>query len=957
MAFIVPDKKAIPELEEEALKFWKEKKIFEKSIDKNSKDNLYVFYDGPPFISGLPHYGHILGSIAKDIVPRYWTMKGKRVERVWGWDAHGLTVENRVQENLGIKNRRDIEDYGLEKFTEACYEYTSRVSAEWEWYVDRIGRWVDFKNAYRTTDQKYMESVIWAFKQLYDKGFIYEGIRTSLYCPTCGTPVSDFEIAMDNSYKEVEDPSITVKFPITTDRKFKGTNLLAWTTTPWTLPSNRALVVDEKETYVLAESEGEKYILAKPRLNFVFKDKKYTVEVELNGKDLIGLEYEPPYRIFASKGGEFKVYSYESMVTMEDGTGIVHSAPGFGEVDTEMGKHYGLTLMMTLDDEGRFLAGTNDKNDKNLLEGVFYLKSNDLILEDLEKRNILFRNEKVVHRVPYHDRCNTLLVQKAQNSWFINVQDIKDKLIETNSAINWVPDYIKHGIFESTIKQAPDWCISRNRFWATPMPIWESQEGDRIVVSSIKEIEELSGQKVTDLHRPYIDSVVIKKDGKEYKRRSEVLDSWMEAGSMPFAQIHYPFENQEKFEKNFPGDYIVEYKGQIRAWFQRMHILSTLLFGFHCFNNCVVTGVMAGSDGRKMSKTYKNYADPKEMILNYGGDALRLYLMDSPLMSGENTNFDETELKTKSRNVLNPLWNSVKYFLIYANLHNWDYKKAAESKNVLDKWIVARVNQVIKDFTLGLNAYNIPPAVRSVEDFVDDLSRWYVRRSRDRIVEGDNEALSTLYYVLVTFAKASAPAIPFVCENIYKNLVVSVDNFAPESVHLCDYPGYDEKIIEESKDIFENMKKARDIISSALSIRVSKAIPVRQALGKLEVKSDLYIPNEYFSLVLDEVNVKEIVFVDSLNKNKGWVKDETGLVSFDTNLTPELVKEGLVREFIRKIQDLRKESGLSVSDEISVTYKKDEETDSIVNGFSDEIKKKIGARNIKPGEDFSIEKI
>ncbi|MFZ2664600.1 MAG: class I tRNA ligase family protein, partial [Patescibacteria group bacterium] len=691
-----------------------------------------------------------------------------------------------------------------------------------------------------------------------------------------------------------------------------------------------------------------------PRLDFIFKDKKYDMEEEIKGSDLIGMEYEPPYRIFASKEGEFKVYSYKGMVTMEDGTGIVHSAPGFGEIDTEMGKHFGLTLMMTLNDEGEFLPGTDSKNP---YEGMFYLKSNNLILEDLEKRNILFRNERTVHRVPYHDRCNTLLVQKAQNSWFINIQSVKDKLIETNKSINWIPEYIKHGVFEKTIEQAPDWCISRNRFWATPMPVWESSDGDRIVVSSIKEIEELSGQKVTDLHRPYIDSIIIKKDGKEYKRRTEVLDSWMEAGSMPFAQIHYPFENQEKFEKNFPGDYIVEYKGQIRAWFQRMHIMSTLLFESRCFNNCVVTGVMAGSDGRKMSKTYKNYTDPKDVILNYGGDALRLYLMDSPLMSGENTNFDETELKIKLRNVLNPLWNSVKYFLIYANLHNWDYKKSVVSKNVLDKWIVARLHQVIKDFDLGLKSYNIPPSVRSIEDFVDDLSRWYVRRSRDRITEGDNEALSTLYYVLVTFAKASAPAIPFVCENIYRNLVSSVDASAVESVHLCDYPDYDEKILESAKDILKNMEKARKIVSSALSIRVSKSIPVRQVLGSLEIKLELSIPNEYFNLVLSEVNVKEMVFVDSLDENQGWIKDEPNLVSLNTELTPELIKEGLLREFIRKVQDLRKELGLLVSDEIVVTYEKGGEMESVISEFSNDIKKKIGAMELKPGEDFSVKKI
>ncbi|MBW6441994.1 isoleucine--tRNA ligase [Patescibacteria group bacterium] len=949
MSFKIPEKKSIPEFEDEVLEYWKSNNIFEKSVEKNPEDNLYVFYDGPPFVSGLPHYGHLLASIAKDVIPRYWTMRGKRVERVWGWDAHGLTVENRVQEELGIENRRDIEKYGLDKFTQACYDYTSKTSAEWEWYVNKIGRWVDFENAYRTTDQKYMESVMWAFKQIYEKGLIYEGVRTSLFCPTCGTPVSDFEIAMDNSYRDEEDPSITVKFKVNSDGKFEGFYLLAWTTTPWTLPSNRALVVDEKETYVSVDFENEKYILAKERLDFVFESDTYKIVSEFPGKDLIGLDYEPLYRFYSSKEGEFKVYSFEGMVTMEEGTGIVHSAPGFGEVDTAMGRHYGLTTMMTLDDEGKFLPGSEEKNP---YEGMFYLKANSLILDNLVDRDILLKNEKTTHRVPFHDRCNTLLVQKAQNSWFIDIQSIKDDLIKNNQDINWVPEYIKHGIFEKTIDQAPDWCVSRNRFWATPMPVWESEDGDRIVVSSIQEIKDLSGKKVKDLHRPYIDEIVLKKDGKEYKRRTEVLDSWMEAGSMSFAQIHYPFENQEKFEKNYPGDYIVEYKGQVRAWFQRMHIMSTLLFDSRCFNNVIVTGVMAGTDGRKMSKTYKNYPDSRDILNKYGGDALRLYLMSSPLMSAENTNFDEVELKNKLRNVLNPLWNSAMFFLMYAETNNWDEKKAVESTNILDKWIILRLNQVIRDISENIESYNIPPAVKSLEDFVDDLSRWYVRRSRDRISSGDNEALSTLYKVLIEFSKASAPIIPFISENIYRNLKID-----SESVHLCDYPSWDEQVLDQSEEILNNMKKTRDIVSQALSIRVEKSVPVRQVLSSLAVLKENQVPEEYQYLITDEVNVKNIEFLDSLNEKEGWEFDGSNSVKLDLQITEELKKEGMLRDFIRKVQGLRKEAGLSVSDEIILTYKNDEEMGNIVDIFNEEIRNKLLAKEIIPGDEIKVEKI
>lgn len=952
MAFKVPEKKLIPEFENEALDYWKKNNIFEKSVEKNPEDNLYVFYDGPPFISGLPHYGHLLVSVAKDVIPRFWTMKGKRVERLWGWDAHGLTVENRVQEKLGIENRRDIENYGLEKFTEACYEYTSKVSAEWEWYIDKIGRWVDFENAYRTTDRNYMESVMWAFKQIYEKGLIYEGTRTSLFCPNCGTPVSDFEIAMDNSYRDETDPSITVKFKVVTEGKFKDAFLLAWTTTPWTLPSNRALVVDDKETYVSVSFENSTYILAQKRLDTVFADKTYEIKEEFFGSSLVGLDYEPLFRFYASKEGEFKVYSYEGMVTMEEGTGIVHSAPGFGEVDTEMGRHYNLTIMMTLDDEGKFLPGNQEKNP---YEGMFYLKANPLILEDLVERGIIFKNEKATHRVPYHDRCNTLLVQKAQNSWFIDIQKIKGDLIENNKEINWVPDYIKHGVFEKTIEQAPDWCISRNRFWATPMPVWESADGDRLVFSSIKEIEEASGQEVRDLHRPYIDEIVINKNGKEYKRRPEVLDSWMEAGSMSFAQLHYPIENQEKFEKNYPGDYIVEYKGQVRAWFQRMHIMSTLIFNTRCFNNVIVTGVMAGTDGRKMSKTYHNYPDPKGVMEQYGGDALRLYFMGSPLMSGENTNFDETELKNKSRNVLNPLWNSAMFFFMYAQTNNWDEKNKVVSENVLDKWILVRLNQVIKDISDNLISYNVPPAVKSLEEFVDDLSRWYVRRSRDRISTGDNEALSTLYQVLIEFSKASAPLIPFMSENIYKFLQGDVDGEL-DSVHLADFPSFDEKLTEESEEILKNMKKARDIVSQVLSIRVEKALPVRQVLNSIAILKENNIPEEYKKLILDETNIKNIEVVSSLDEKSFWELDISNSVKLDMEITPELLKEGKLRDFIRNIQDLRKEMGLSISDEIILTYKKDDGTEEIVDSFNEEIKKKLLAKDIIAGEETKVEK-
>lgn len=951
------DNKSIPQMEDEVIAFWKKNKVFEKSVEKNPKENSYVFYDGPPFISGLPHYGHLLSSIAKDVVPRYWTMKGKKVERVWGWDAHGLTVENRVQKILGIKNRKEIETFGLEKFIVECYKYTSEISAEWEWYIDKIGRWADMKNAYKTTDQNYMESVIWAFKQLYDKGFIYEGVRTSLYCTTCGTPVSNFEIAMDNSYKDVEDPSITVKFPVTSDGEFKGVSVLAWTTTPWTIPSNRGLVVKKDETYVVVECSGEKYVVAKARMDVVFAGKEFKVLKEFAGSQLVGLAYEAPYNFYAPNDKDFKIYEYEGMVTMEEGTGIVHSAPGFGEIDTEMGNHYGLTVMLSLDDEGKFIQGTGTGDQKNPYTGMYYAKANKYILEDLEKRNILFANSTIVHRFPFHDRCDTLLIQKAQKSWFIKISAAKDKLLETNEKINWIPEHLKEGRFKLGIEQAPDWCISRSRFWATPMPVWQAEDGDRIIIASIKELEELSGKNVKDLHRPYIDQIVIKKGGKTYKRIPEVLDCWMESGSMPYAQYHYPFENKDKFEANFPGDYITEYISQVRAWFYVTHVLSTMIFGSNAFKNVIATGVMAGNDGRKMSKTYGNYTDPKEILENYGGDSLRLYLMGSPLMLAENANLDEEMIKTKLKTVLNPLWNSLKYFVIYAGQFEWNESKIEKSEDTLDKWITIRLHQTIKEISENIEKYTIPPAVRSIEVFVDDLSRWYVRRSRDRISQGDNAALSTLYSVLLNFSKAAAPIIPFISENIYQGLKPYTKNSHKESVHLEEYPGFDQDIAADKDNFAKNMSITRDLASSILAFRVARGVGIRQPLKSAAATLDKNIPLEFVQILKDEVNIKDFDLVDTLDMKPGLVKDDAMTVAVDFTLNEDLRAEGRARELIREIQDLRKKENLSVSDTVDVTVQSNEENIEVLKKFGTEIKKKVAARNIVAGVSTAISKV
>ncbi len=947
--FTLPENKKIPELEKEVLEFWNENKIFEKSVEERPKDNSYIFYDGPPFISGLPHPGHLLGSVAKDLIPRYWTMKGKRVERVWGWDAHGLTVENKVQDRLDIKHRRDIENYGLEEFTEACYDYTSEISSEWDWYIDRIGRWADLENAYRTTDQTYMESVFWAFKQLYEKGLIYKGIRTSLYCTVCGTPVSDFEIAMDNSYKEVEDPAVIVKFKIKDAGRFEGVNMLAWTTTPWTIPSNRALVVDPGQMYSLVEYASDDYVTASPLVETVFEDRDYKVRDEFLGIELIGLSYQPPYDFYGSNEKDFKVYSYEEMVNMEEGTGVVHSAPGFGDVDTEMGRHYDLTLMLTLNSEGHFKPGDAGENP---FEGDFYKKANKLIRKDLKHRDLLFSDKTLTHRVPYHDRCDTVLIHRAQSSWFMDIQEIKEDMLENAKNINWVPSDIKEGRFKHIIETAPDWCISRNRFWATPMPVWESEGGERIIVGSIEELEDLSGQKVKNLHRPYIDEITIEKDGKVYKRIPEVLDSWFEAGSMPYAQFHYPFENKEKFEQNFPADYVVEYVAQVRAWFNVMHRLSTAIFDSHAFKNAICNGVMAGSDGRKMSKTYGNYTDPKKLLKTLGGDAFRLWLMNSPLMVGGNAGFEESEIKVKQKNVLNLLWNSLRYFVMYANKFEWELsQKEEDSSHIMDIWIKTRLEDTKKTVSQNIEKYIVPPAVQALEDFVSDLSRWYIRRSRNRISNGDNEALSTLYEVLLQFAKIAAPTIPFMTESIYQVLKDPKD---PISIHLCMFPEFDNTFFEKNKDVLIKMESDREVVSKVLAVRDKEGIGLRQPLSDFVTKKSVNYPE----VVKKELNIKEIIRQEVDNSlSANYIVGEDELVALNTEITEELEIEGEKRNVIRNLQKERKKAGLGLSQKITATIPDTELHAKLLDRYNDEISKDVAAVEIKLGAAYGVEEI
>ncbi|MBN2016369.1 isoleucine--tRNA ligase [Candidatus Dojkabacteria bacterium] len=954
--FKIQNYKSVSEREDKTTIWWKREKMFERSIDARPENNRYSFLDGPPFVTGIPHYASLLPRMAKDVIPRFKTMQGYKVRHVWGWDCHGLPIEEKTEKKVGLKNRREIETYGINKFIEACRKYVEETSSEWGWYVDKIAEWVNLKDAYRTMDTDYMESVLWVFKTLYDKGLIYEGVKTLLYCTRCGTPVSKFEIAMDNSYADMEDPAVTVEFPITTSGNFKGAQILAWTTTPWTLPSNRALVIDPKETYVQFSGNvpGNTYIVAKKRLKKIMRKDKYKVIREFKGKELLGLEYEAPFDYFPPNKNDFKVYAYKGMVTMEEGTGVVHSAPGFGEIDTEMGKHYKLTTMFSVDDEGKFIDKVRD------YKGMYVKDADKKIIGDLEKEDRLFKVEKIVHSYPYCWRCQTPLIQRAQKSWFINVQTLKPLLLRQAKKINWVPaKFAKR--FENNIKDAPDWCISRTRYWATAMPVWKCDKCKEIeVFGSIKEIENRSRQKVKNLHRDGVDPIAFpcKKCTGIMKRIPEVLDSWMDAGSMPYGQIHYPFENEDLFKKTFPADYIIEYVAQIRAWFYVMHVLSNALLGANSFKNVVVTGVLWGTDGRKMSKSFGNYPDPKATLEKYGGDAMRLYFMSSPIMLGDDMNFNEQDLRNQVSTVIFPFYNSFKYFVTYANLHKFKPNSGlvaglsnSKPKSFLDKWILVRLKKFHQEIAGYLEKYEMPPATRTVAPFINDLSTWYIRRSRNRFVEGDKDALQTLYYVLVQTAKITAPIIPFVSEEVYGRLIADLNLKAKESVHLCDYPEI-KKLTVSEKNLLDEMQLARDLASLGQATRVDARIKVRQPLESLRVKGKR-LKVWMVDILKEELNVKKVENARSLRKTKGWsVQESKGLkVALDTTITDELRQEGLVRELVRAIQDTRKKSGFKQEDRVEVSISTDsEEIREVIKKWNKDILQQTNSLKVALGQ-------
>jgi len=1144
-----PNKSEVAKREEETLKFWKENKIFQKSLEKNSGKKEFVFYDGPPFATGLPHTGSLLASVIKDVIPRYKTMRGYYVRRRWGWDTHGLPVENMIEKDLGLKSKKDIELIGIEKFNETCRAKVLMYAHDWQKYVDRIGRWVDFDNSYKTMDASYTESIWWALKQMHEKGLLYEGRKVLMYCPHCETPLAKAEIAMDNSYKDVTEEAVTVKFRVTKSYVL-GSNcsnsyLLAWTTTPWTLPANVALAAGPEIEYALVshptlsydkrgrDEVRERYIVASALVEKHF-GKEAKIEKTFLGKELVGLEYEPLFDVPKMHSDKsYKVYAAD-FVSTEEGTGIVHTAVIYGEDDYQLGLKNNLPMVPILNPNGTYNVDAPE-----FLRGQYIKKADKMVIEDLERpeRNLLFAKALNTHSYPHCYRCGTALIYNALSSWFINIQKIKERMIELNEKINWVPEHLKHGRFLNIVENAPDWTISRNRYWASPLPIWKcneckkvdvvgsleelsnritksgnryffmrhgrtarngtgvisddpsntdpvTEEGDLEIRESTNKLKEskielivyspyqrtkqtaqivasvlgleknqmiederlgeirtnMTGKKwseywpqfggrkdrlsvviegaenlgsvrrramealfeleakhvgknilivtheaVTmmtqvgilaeankmqkayedrlprsfenaevgelpfwpfphnanyelDYHRPYIDVIKLKCScGGIMTRIPEVVDCWVESGSMPFAEYHYPFENKTEFEKRFPGDFIAEYIAQTRTWFYYMLAISTALFDQESFKNVVTTGNILAADSSKMSKSKKNYTDPLIIMDQYGADALRHTLMISVVMQGEDVNFRDDEVKEVYQRLVNILWNSVQFYALYSQNHNSQFA-IHNSKNILDRWILARLGELHHEVTENLDKFDTVKAGRPIRNFVDDLSTWYIRRSRDRFKsenEKDKEsAIETTRFVLLELSKLIAPFMPFLAEQVYKAVGGEF-----ESVHLENWPEI--KSDNEHSDILQNMRITREIVSLALEARQKAGIKVRQPLQSLQINQKLN--QEYLELIKDEVNVKEVMSGTQ--------------IKLDTNITPELKLEGEMRDLVRAVQEKRKDLGLQPGDMISITLPTS--LSGLAAKYESEIKKAVHAEKIEVAEieEIKIEKI
>jgi isoleucyl-tRNA synthetase len=967
-----------PRLEEDILARWAKDDTFQASIDQHDAGehgaNEFVFYDGPPFANGLPHYGHLLTGYVKDAIPRYQTMRGRRVERRFGWDCHGLPAEVKAEQELGISGHPEITAFGIDRFNDACRTSVLQYTDDWRQYVTRQARWVDFDNDYKTLDLSYMESVMWAFKTLWDKGLIYEGFRVIAYCWRCETPLSNTETRMDDVYRDRQDPALTVGFELDS-----GERMLAWTTTPWTLPSNLALAVGDDIDYVVVELDGVRYVLAEALLGaYAAELGEATTVATLKGSELVGRRYRPLFDYFADTPNAFTVLSAD-FVSTEDGTGIVHLAPGFGEDDQVVANAAGIPTICPMDEHGQYTSEVTD------WVGTHVFDANPLVIRELKERGVVMRHATYDHPYPHCWRCAQPLVYRAISSWFVEVTKFRDRMVELNQDITWQPAHIKDGSFGKWLENARDWSISRNRFWGSPIPVWQSDDPNhpRIdVYGSIAQLEADFGVEVDNLHRPAIDDLVRPNPddptGASMMRRvPEVLDCWFESGSMPFAQVHYPFENQDWFEHHYPGDFIVEYIGQTRGWFYTLHVLATALFDRPAFSNCVSHGNVLGDDGRKMSKSLNNYPDPREMFDTHGADAMRWYLLSSSILRGGDGMVTEEGMRDTVRHVLLPLWNSWYFLTLYANAAGHQGVERTDSSNVLDRYVLAKTRELVVDMTDTLDQFDLFGACQVVRNYLDVLTNWYVRRSRDRFWAGDHDAIDTLHTVLSILTRVSAPLLPLLAEEIHSGLH-GTDQAS--SVHLTQWPDADE--LPADADLVDTMDLVRDVCSATLSVRKAHQRRVRLPLNSVTIAADdADRLADFVDVIADEVNVRRVELTSDVgsvaterlqlvpaklgprlgkdvqqviraHKAGDWTVDgdrvivggvvleageytldlvasddkasaqlggHAGVVALDVDVTEELEIEGRARDLVRLVQQARRDAGLDVSDRIDLT--------------------------------------
>ena len=997
----VGERADFPAIEEDILRSWDEQHTFEASVEArpagDDGENEFVFYDGPPFANGQPHYGHLLTGFVKDAVPRYQTMRGRRVERRWGWDTHGLPVEMQVEKELGLSGALEIEAYGIDKFNAKCRALVADTASDWQRYVRRQARWVDMRNAYRTLDLPYMESVIWALKQLYDKGLMYEGYKVLAYCWECETPLSNFETRLDDAYRERQDPAVTVLFELEPvageDVPLK---ILVWTTTPWTLPSNLALAVGPDIDYAVLEEAGTRYVVGEATLAKYEQQLEGAVRVgTMKGRELVGRTYMPLFPYFAGTDNAFRVLAGD-FVSTEDGTGTVHVAPGFGQEDQRVSEANGIPVVVPVDSQGKFTSEVPD------YAGLQVFDANSKIIKDLKAAGAIVKHETYAHSYPHCWRTDTPLIYKAVGSWFVQVTAVNDRMLELNQEINWVPEHVKNGAFGKWIENLIDWPISRNRYWGTPIPVWKSDDPTypRVdVYGSLAELEADFGVHLDDLHRPGIDELTRPNPddptGKSTMRRvPEVLDCWFDSGSMPFAQVHYPFENREWFEDHFPADFICEYVGQTRGWFYTLHALSSTLFDRPAFQSCLAHGILLGDDGQKLSKRLKNFPDPDQVFSTHGADALRWYLMSSPILRGGDGAVDERLIAEASRQVLQPIWNAWHFFTLYANTDGYRARFRTDAEGVLDRYVLAKTRELVVTVTERMDVYDLYGACAAVTAHIDALNNWYIRRSRDRFWHSDTDAFDTLATALRTLCLVTAPLLPMVSEYVYRGLT------GEDSVHLADWPDPDS--LPADPQLVAAMDLAREVCSATLSVRKAQNLRVRLPLATLTVAGAGAASLEPFAeLIADEVNVKTVDLRDDVGglasgvlqvtpgvvgprlgadtqkvlraaKAGEWSQRDDGrvevaghvlepeeftlrltpaneetsralpgrdtVVVLDVVPTPELEAEGTARDVIRLVQSARKDEGLHVSDRIRLVLELPDDAQTAVRTHEDHLK-------------------